>query len=133
MDAFIYVLSVNGLIFFLSIIFYFIPPKKIKKRPRLRRLFALILQKIGRADLLTLYLFGLIIETASGISSGASNVCLFSKKKCFLVTVCCVETVKSIADLSEKEDNSSGFTIEIIVFASGIISSVDASIRASYF
>lgn len=29
MDAFVYVLSVNGLIFFLSIIFYFIPPKKI--------------------------------------------------------------------------------------------------------
>tara|TARA_B100000780_G_C20883841_1_gene351662 strand:+ start:192 stop:551 length:360 start_codon:yes stop_codon:yes gene_type:complete len=29
MDAFIYVLSVNGLIFFISIIFYFFPPKKI--------------------------------------------------------------------------------------------------------
>jgi len=29
MDAFMYVLSVNGLIFFLSIIFYFFPPKKI--------------------------------------------------------------------------------------------------------
>lgn len=28
MDAFIYVLSVNGLIFLLSIIFYFVPPKK---------------------------------------------------------------------------------------------------------
>ena len=31
MDAFIYVLSVNGFIFFLSIIFYFFPPKKINK------------------------------------------------------------------------------------------------------
>ncbi len=29
MDAFVYVLSVNGLIFFLSIIFYYVPPKKI--------------------------------------------------------------------------------------------------------
>ncbi len=29
MNAFTYVLSVNGLIFFLSIIFYYFPPKKI--------------------------------------------------------------------------------------------------------
>ena len=29
MNAFIYVLSVNGLLFFFSLIFYFFPPKKI--------------------------------------------------------------------------------------------------------
>ena len=29
MNAYIYVLSVNGLIFFLSLVFYFFPPKKI--------------------------------------------------------------------------------------------------------
>jgi len=74
MNAFTYVLSVNGLIFFLSIIFYYFPPKKINSIYGYRTY-----RTIQNNDVWTFAnkLFGVTLLKYSGISFIAALILTF--------------------------------------------------------
>ncbi len=113
MNAFTYVLSVNGLLFFLSIIFYYIPPKKINSLYGYRTHRTMLNKEIW--DFSNQF-FSKILLKYSGICFLVALVLAYLNPELmvswvpmalliFTLLICIISTEKALNEIYDKEGN----------------------------
>jgi uncharacterized membrane protein len=112
MDAFIYVLTTNGLLFVLSIIFWFFPPKKINRLYGYRTHKSMLNNDIWEFSN-TVFNKNLLIYTAISLFAGLLFAFTVPEKTTWqpmvlvLLTllVCIIKTERALSDAFDEEGN----------------------------